>query len=83
MQETWTKATVGRIIRLDVKLTRAILKHTLHECDRTAERMHAGERTEDASTCKSLISRIARDVDAREFIAHGDCEIRECLVIAQ
>ena len=83
MQETRTKASVGRIIRLDVKLTGSILKHALHERDRTAQCVHAGERSKDARAGESLVGRISGDVDPGKLIAHGDGEVWKCLVVAQ
>ena len=83
VQETRTKASVGRIIRLDIKFASSILKYALHERDRTAECMNAGERTKDARAGESLVGRISGDVDPGKLIAHGDGEVWKCLVVAQ
>ena len=83
VQETRSKAPIGRIIRLDIKFAGSILKHALHERHRTAECMNAGERTKDARAGESLVGRISGDVDPGKLIAHGDGEVWKCLVVAQ
>ena len=83
MQQARPEAAVGRIIRLDVELAGAVLEHALHERDGAAQRMHAGERAEDARTRESLVGGVAGHVDAGELLAHRHRQVRKRLVVAK